>query len=516
MAIIECPECEGMVSDKADACPHCGYPVGSLGQATSSTKEPTIEAGANPRDLYNQAAEAGDNNDLSRAILLYEECLKLTPNDQDARFNLACALASSGDMERAKDCVRILMQEYPEVLEDLLIEEKLKPLHTFARGLGDVPPEKGPVRSIAGELEQARERIEEHKEALRYSTQSRHLPKAPASPTFSASDLPPTKEQSEIAAIARNVSTVPEGRQALRTIAGLCEKGGAMPELARRCIATAESSSDSEVLTLCEEIGGNAGAPPAPKTIIHCANCRQIIDDVNTKCGFCGHQNTPDEKRIVKRVLGDRGQDNSGISSVEPTHPWRRWCAKTTDTVVFSTVTSIVTYIILLDVSPAFADKFEILTGMLLLFLLSDPFFLLWIPVEAMLLSSTGTTPAKWLWGISIKTAEGQNISFGTGFRRGFSMWYYGLGLSIPFVAFFTQCFAYSRLTETGATKWDHDLQLVVSHKQWGVGRALLCGLTFLLVLMVWAIHSSIVLEILSVIMQEILSVIMQESRGSV
>ena len=27
MALITCPECNGQVSDKADVCPHCGYPI---------------------------------------------------------------------------------------------------------------------------------------------------------------------------------------------------------------------------------------------------------------------------------------------------------------------------------------------------------------------------------------------------------------------------------------------------------------------------------------------------------
>ena len=27
MALIVCPECGGKVSDKASACPHCGYPI---------------------------------------------------------------------------------------------------------------------------------------------------------------------------------------------------------------------------------------------------------------------------------------------------------------------------------------------------------------------------------------------------------------------------------------------------------------------------------------------------------
>lgn len=27
MALLKCPECGGMVSDKAKCCPHCGYPI---------------------------------------------------------------------------------------------------------------------------------------------------------------------------------------------------------------------------------------------------------------------------------------------------------------------------------------------------------------------------------------------------------------------------------------------------------------------------------------------------------
>ena len=37
MALIQCPECSGQISDKAIICPHCGFPVrdGSI-----YTKEP--------------------------------------------------------------------------------------------------------------------------------------------------------------------------------------------------------------------------------------------------------------------------------------------------------------------------------------------------------------------------------------------------------------------------------------------------------------------------------------------
>lgn len=35
MSLIQCPECQGNVSDKAGACPHCGYPLQSVSTAVS-------------------------------------------------------------------------------------------------------------------------------------------------------------------------------------------------------------------------------------------------------------------------------------------------------------------------------------------------------------------------------------------------------------------------------------------------------------------------------------------------
>src|SRR3546814_12019146 len=50
-----------------------------------------------------------------------------------------------------------------------------------------------------------------------------------------------------------------------------------------------------------------------------------------------------------------------------------------------------------------------------------------------------------------------------------------GVGFGIPFVALFTQLFAYRRLTKTGTTLWDTSAGAVVLHKKWGVVRALVC-----------------------------------------
>lgn len=38
MALIQCPECEGKVSDRAQSCPHCGFPIQQVTHKSSSTK----------------------------------------------------------------------------------------------------------------------------------------------------------------------------------------------------------------------------------------------------------------------------------------------------------------------------------------------------------------------------------------------------------------------------------------------------------------------------------------------
>lgn len=44
MALIKCTECGNMVSDKADRCPHCGYPVSIiLGESEKAPEKPPVK-----------------------------------------------------------------------------------------------------------------------------------------------------------------------------------------------------------------------------------------------------------------------------------------------------------------------------------------------------------------------------------------------------------------------------------------------------------------------------------------
>ena len=75
--------------------------------------------------------------------------------------------------------------------------------------------------------------------------------------------------------------------------------------------------------------------------------------------------------------------------------------------------------------------------------------YLVSVSPESIFLSLFGTTPAKWLFGISVAHPGGDLFAFPEALNRSFQVFVQGVGLWIPIVALFTQLFAYRRLTKT-------------------------------------------------------------------
>lgn len=165
-------------------------------------------------------------------------------------------------------------------------------------------------------------------------------------------------------------------------------------------------------------------------------------------------------------------------------HPWRRLFARTVDICTAGLVLFMLLIFAFSATMPeqaaGFAKAIEnpIIASVVL--------YLIWLPAEALLLSLFGTTPAKWLFGIRVAHPGGNLLSFAAALNRSFLVFVQGVGFGIPFVALFTQLFAYRRLTKTGTTLWDTSTTAVVLHKKWGVFRALACtaAVFFVLILM--------------------------------
>ena len=82
MALINCPECGKQISDKAPACPDCGYPINPTTQSTS-THEDNSKKLAN---LYERARKSLEVDDLEHAAEYYKQILDEIPTDWEAYF----------------------------------------------------------------------------------------------------------------------------------------------------------------------------------------------------------------------------------------------------------------------------------------------------------------------------------------------------------------------------------------------------------------------------------------------
>ena len=176
-------------------------------------------------------------------------------------------------------------------------------------------------------------------------------------------------------------------------------------------------------------------------------------------------------QRIGLAASDDR-QDQSNTFLVSDTHPWRRFFARMVDTWT--------TYFV-----PGFALGFVLGDFNLPAFLLLLIGVVMSLFIEAGLISLFGATPAKWLFGIRVVHPDGSLLTFDDALNRSFLVFVQGLGFCIPFIAPFTQLFAYRRLTKTGTTSWDASSNAVVHHEKLDLLQTLVCIVAVLVALMI-------------------------------
>jgi uncharacterized RDD family membrane protein YckC len=180
---------------------------------------------------------------------------------------------------------------------------------------------------------------------------------------------------------------------------------------------------------------------------------------------------------------GDTDQSHKFFGGIY--HPWRRFFARLIDMAILGDfiIPLLVFCLIFLSAHTAgtIAKALEnpITLGFVVLGLL--------ILIEPVLLSTWGNTPGKWLFGISLRTTDGDKLSFGEALRRSINVVIRGFAFGIPIVSLITLYLASRRLTKTGATSWDRTSQCVVTHKTWGTARTIVCALVVILFLLYYA-----------------------------
>lgn len=173
---------------------------------------------------------------------------------------------------------------------------------------------------------------------------------------------------------------------------------------------------------------------------------------------------------------------DDGWQSTEPA-PWRRYCARIFDITTLGAVGWEVIGLAIGTLAPALHTR--LFDGALapLLALVTLP--LLVIPLSALLLGTTGSTPGKWLFGTRITRRDGGAPGVGAMLRRELHAWVVGLGMGLPLVSLVTLLVARTRLVETHCTAWDAHQPWVVTHRPTGPTQWLLAitafGVWFLL-----------------------------------
>jgi uncharacterized membrane protein len=120
--------------------------------------------------------------------------------------------------------------------------------------------------------------------------------------------------------------------------------------------------------------------------------------------------------------------------------------------------------------------------------MLSFVFTLRWCFVEAVLLSTWGSTPGKALLRISLSTSDGSTLGYITSLSRSLDVWIRGLAAGVPFVNLLTQLRAYNNLTKKGITSWDAARNLKVTHERIGPVRILILCTVLLIDFIAYAV----------------------------
>lgn len=135
-------------------------------------------------------------------------------------------------------------------------------------------------------------------------------------------------------------------------------------------------------------------------------------------------------------------------------YPWRRFFARQLDrsllSLLFSAVLSLVLRRRLGDGLPW--DLFET--------------YLLWgiqFLVEPLLLSTWGTTPGKWIFGLQVRSSDGRKLTFGEAASRLWELFRYGEGYGIPFYNLYRNYKSFRACADGEVLPWDQSRELSYS-----------------------------------------------------
>lgn len=200
-----------------------------------------------------------------------------------------------------------------------------------------------------------------------------------------------------------------------------------------------------------------------------CAQCGKAIPDETQFCGNCGTALATLDPATGEPPI-PLAQQLPFLSRADriAAQPWVRYWARVFDICIMGLF-----LVLTLGVAAAIFD-FD-LDGLLATAGRGQGILILsWMPVEAVLMSTLGTTPGKWLCRIRVVPLFGDKPDFEAAFVRSAKVWFRGLGLGLPIISIVAQIVAYNKLKNTGQTSWDAEGNFTIEHGEIGPFRLLL------------------------------------------
>ncbi|MFK9091028.1 RDD family protein [Bacillus salipaludis] len=146
--------------------------------------------------------------------------------------------------------------------------------------------------------------------------------------------------------------------------------------------------------------------------------------------------------------------------------PFVRYLARFFDLSLFS--------LVLMTFVSIFSPKFILESSGIFIFMLS---LILYVLVEASILSIFGNTLGKSILNARLRTTNGETLNFLTALKRSIFVTAAGMGFGVPFINFICFYYSYCDLKKNGKSTWDQQIGTVVLYGQVGLARILFVSL---------------------------------------
>lgn len=155
----------------------------------------------------------------------------------------------------------------------------------------------------------------------------------------------------------------------------------------------------------------------------------------------------------LERIENNITTDNNGtllneeLDKTKP-RPWIRFFARVFD---INMGTLIIMYI-WMYLSPSSYNSIYNLIGT---FILGMVLCLIWIVIEAYIISSTGTTLGKWLLNTKVRNVDNSKLTYKSALYRNLTVFMRGMWASVPYLSYIPMVGAYNRLKANNILEWD-------------------------------------------------------------